>query len=812
MKSRPKIRFGVSGQSNPLKRPEQDKTHSPSRKGFSTDRTNESNDRGDRAKHRGKPAKGFADLSEKSWQKPEKKIWSREENREKANSSNPNNKNYSAYNRNSKRTNRASGPETLVTGSVKRHPDGYGFLIPDNSDLPDVYVGKGSMNGVMTNDKIEVQIQREGDRYRGELTRVVSRETKTVSGVIETRGPINGVIRDVSFAWGEDLKVTVPEGLKVKNGDWVTARILTYPEHMRGFQGEVEAVIGDLADAKNDNLRVLAAAGIPHVFTKETLREAELIPDHVTDADRAGRVDLRNKNFITIDGKTAKDFDDAIYIEKNRRGFKLWVAIADVSHYVRPGTAIDDDAYERGTSTYFPNFVSPMLPEALSNEICSLKPKVDRLALVCEMDIDFEGTTYASSFYEGVINSQSRVTYGEAQEIIDGGKIEKHAHVANDIRLASELAHILMDRRFRNGSLNLEVPETMIEIDESGVPVDIIRSERLFAHRLIEEMMLAANVATAQFLDSKRVPALYRIHDSPKPDAITILEGYLENFGYSKTLAGQNMQKKLTAALQEFAGKPEEIILNILTLRSMMQAKYSPENIGHFGLGFTHYAHFTSPIRRYPDLIIHRLVKSVVNTQGGYLKVSEEDLQAAGSMLSACEQRSVKAERQITSIKKARFVQKHLGEEFDGIISSVTKFGVFVLLRQFDVDGLVKVEELGHGLHFDEAQLRLTNRRTGMSYGIGDKIRIQIAATDIQSGKIDFVVATGEEGSHARLNLQKKKNQPAQKRGSSQDDRERVRETRFSRSSGKNKTESVRDGGRKDGRKNSRKNSRKNRK
>ncbi|MEK6555978.1 MAG: RNB domain-containing ribonuclease, partial [Bdellovibrionota bacterium] len=409
MKSRPKIRFGVSGQSNPLKRPEQNKNHSPARKAFSNKQNDEQND------ERKRPQKGLSNLSGKDWAKPEKKQWSREENRERSNSFNPNNRNFSrneppakANDRNfrsdrggrpdrNKRT--QSGDGRLVTGSVKRHPDGYGFLIPDDSDLPDIYVGKGSMIGVMTNDKIEVSVHKEGDRFRGELTRVVSRETKKVSGLIETRGPVNGVIHDVSFAWGEDLKVTIPAGMKVKNGDWVTVRIVTYPEHMRGFQGELESVIGDIADAKNDNIRVLAASGIPHVFTKETMREAEQIPDHVTEEDRVGRLDLRNKNFITIDGKTAKDFDDAIYIEKSRRGFKLWVAIADVSHYVRPGTAIDDDAYERGTSTYFPNFVSPMLPEALSNEICSLKPKVDRLALVCEMDIDYEGNTNASNFF-----------------------------------------------------------------------------------------------------------------------------------------------------------------------------------------------------------------------------------------------------------------------------------------------------------------------------------------------------------------------------------------------------------------------------
>ena len=784
MKQRSKIRFGVSGQSNPLKRPEQKKEHSPARKGFS------------------KPQKSLSTLSEREWQRPQK-----------SNAFQPRkNQSPTAAQSNAQQSSAHSASRTVV-GSIKRHPDGYGFLIPDDSNLPDVYVGKNSMAGVMTNDKIEVSIYRDGNRFRGELKKIISRETKSVSGFIEMRGPFNGVIRDQSHAWGDDLKVTIPSHLKVKNGDWVQVQIATYPDHMRGFHGELIAVIGDIHDAKNDNLRVLSSAGIPHIFTKETMQEASRIPDHVTDSDRHSRKDLTHKKFITIDGKTAKDFDDAIYVEKQgRKGFRLWVAIADVSHYVKPETAIDRDAYDRGTSTYFPGFVSPMLPEALSNEICSLKPKVDRLALTCEMEIDFQGNLQTFSFYEAVICSQSRVTYGEAQEIIEERAVEKHQHVAEENRLAAELSRALMQRRFANGSLNLEVPETVIEVDDSGLPVDIIRSERLFAHRLIEELMLVANIAAARFLDQNGVGALYRVHDSPKEDAIFTLEGYLEGFGYRKELSGRDLQKKLTEALQAFAGQPQEIILNILTLRSMMQAKYSPENIGHFGLGFSHYAHFTSPIRRYPDLIIHRLIKSIVIPQKGYRKIAQEDLETAGSILSACEQRSVKAERQIISIKKARFIEKYLGEEFEGLISSVTKFGVFVLLRQFDVDGLVKADELGERMEFDEDRLRLFDRRSGRAYEIGDRLKVQIAAVDIQSGRIDFVPATGEERGHGRQHLQEKKNSSSQKRGTPQNNRERVREARVSRSGRKDQAESARGTHGKNVRKGPRKNRRKDRK
>lgn len=692
------------------------------------------------------------------------------------------------------------GAGQRVKGFVKRHPDGYGFLIPDETGIPDIYVPKNIMDGVMTNDKIEVTAVREGDRLRGEALRILSRETKRVSGQIKKMGPAMGRLRDESLGWGSDLTVSIPPGQHVRDGDWVLVKVTSYPDSARGFHGELEAVIGDIEDALNDNLRVLGTSNIPFKFSERCLEEAERIPTEVTEEDCVGRKDLRHKHLVTIDGKTAKDFDDAIYVEKSSRGFRLYVAIADVSHYVKPGSAIDKDAFERGTSTYFPNFVAPMLPESLSNEMCSLKPNVDRLALTCEMEIDFQGELQDYKVYEAVICSHARVTYGEAQEIIDGHVPEKLRHVAKDIKLASELAHILMKRRYRNGSLNLEIPETTIELGEDGVPTDILRAERLFAHRLIEELMLAANVSVALFLDEHKMPALYRIHEEPKADAIATLERYLDNFGYGKRLQGANLQKKITAALQEFSGTPQETILNILALRSMAQARYSPENVGHFGLGFSHYVHFTSPIRRYPDLIIHRQVKAVLlGHRRGYHPIPYDDLETAGAMLSACEQRSVKAERQIHAIKKARFMQKHLGEELDGVVSSVTKFGLFVLLRKYDVDGLVRIEDLGDDRWiYDDESMTLVAKRSGQRYEIGAEVRVQVVAADIQNGRIDFILATGDE----EMDVASKKGQSIQERRPAKNNRERVREARVSRSSRKNKTQQVR---------RSRKNTRKNR-
>ena len=626
-------------------------------------------------------------------------------------------------------------------GIVKRHPDGFGFFIPDNIDSPDVYIPRESMKGIMANDRVRVSVEPErgGDRFRGEILEVLKRAVTRVIGQYHESNPGRGIIFDKNTGWGEDLRVSVPPGIAIKRGELVVVQIEDYPGSVRGFSGRVLTVIGDAADPLNDSIRMLHTHNIPHVFSKETLKEAASLPSEVTEKDMAGRRDLRKLPIITIDGKTAKDFDDAIFTEKTARGFHLIVAIADVSHYVKEGSAIDKDAYERGTSTYFPNFVSPMLPEALSNELCSLKPKVPRLALVADMQFDFQGQLIESEFYEGVIQSQARVTYGEAQQVIEGNTPPEFKHVEANIKLSADFAKILMAKRFREGSLDLELPETEILVDDTGNAVDVLQSERLFAHRLIEEMMLMANVAVAKFFKEHDMPAIYRVHEEPRQEAMQNFANFLKAFGFKEKLSGGQLQRKISKALDQFRDHPKSHILSMLALRSLMQAKYSPDNIGHFGLGFADYTHFTSPIRRYPDLIVHRLVKAKLYEKKGYRMMSEEDLATAGTMLSACEQRSVKAERQIKSIKKARLMQAHIGEEFDGLISSVTKFGLFVLLRQFDVDGLIRLEELGGDRYeFDEEKLCLVGR--DHVFEIGDPLRIQVAKVDVEMGQIDFTL------------------------------------------------------------------------
>ncbi|MGE5086839.1 MAG: ribonuclease R [Bacillota bacterium] len=632
----------------------------------------------------------------------------------------------------------------LLTGTIKRHPDGFGFFIADDKEQPDVYIPRHSMEGVMTNDKVSVEIYPEkgGERFRGEIIKVLQRGTKTFVGRFYKLNDKFGILRDEGKGWGQDLKIKIEDSQGAKDKELVAAEVISYPEDGKPFTGKVSSVIGDALDPLTDIKRVILSNNIPQDFSAATLEEAKRFKEVPDERDYKGRKDLRDIDLITIDGSTAKDFDDAVYVEMNNEGFLLYVAIADVSHYVQIGTAIDRDAYERGTSVYFPNFVVPMLPEVLSNGLCSLNPHVPRLCMVSEMQFNFTGEMIRSDFYEAVMESNAPVTYGEAQEVIDGNGAEKFNHVKDNILRLADLAKVLMAKRFKEGSLDLEIPETELVIDGAGVPIDIQKSERLFAHRLIEEMMLAANVAVAKFLHGRNVPALYRIHEPPNEQAIRLLEKYMATFGGKTKLGQGKLQKRLTKALEEFENRPEAQILNILTLRSMSQAKYSPNNVGHFGLGFEDYTHFTSPIRRYPDLIVHRLLKTQVVKSNQYRLMSEDDLATAGTILSAAEQRSTKAERQIHSIKKARFMEKFIGQEFDGMISSVAKFGVFVLLREYDIDGLVRLDDLGHDrFEFDEENLRLVAKRSGMAFSIGDNIRIQVAAADPELGQINFVKA-----------------------------------------------------------------------
>ncbi len=683
-----------------------------------------------------------------------------------------------------------------ISGLIKRHPDGFGFLIPDDPDHPDVYISKHNMIGIMSNDRVSIDVfpSKKGDRFFGEIDQIIARSSSRIVGMFKRLNDHEGIVVDSSKSWGCDLKIFNENSMGAKDGEIVAAEITSYPTAHGDFFGKVIQIVGDAEDALNDIHKVILGSEIPNQFSKRAIEQAEAFGSEVAEIDKKDRVDLRDKMLITIDGVTAKDFDDAICVETEGKGFRLWVAIADVSHYVKQDTILDDEAYERGNSTYLPNFVVPMLPENLSNGLCSLNPHVDRLCMVCEMLIDYQGDVIEKDFYEGVMQSKARVTYGEAQEVIDGNVPEEISHVKDYILRAADLAKLLMAKRFKEGSLDLEIPETEVLVNSDGEPVDITRSERIFSHRLIEELMLIANVTVAKIFSEAELPSVFRVHESPDEEDVSVLQKFLISFGAQKKMAGGKLQKKITKALQEFSGKPEAQVLNILTLRAMSQAKYSSENSGHFGLGFDHYTHFTSPIRRYPDLIVHRQLKSLKYKEYESQRWDESRLSAAGTMLSATEQRSVKAERQVIAIKKARFMYKHVGETYEGMISSVAKFGVFVLLRNFDVDGLIRIDDLGNDrFEFEEDNLQLVGKRSGRRFKIGDPVEVVVSAVSIDEGRIDFLLAGDSKDSEASEEVKdgdsrkfKADRKNSKKRGKAKNNRGGVRKVRVSRRRSKN--------------------------
>lgn len=677
-----------------------------------------------------------------------------------------------------------------VSGRVKRNPDGFGFLIPDDTDFVDVYLPRSTMAGIMTDDRVEVTVHMERDgRYSGEILKILARAISVVVGRYQksdSKG--NGYIVDESKGWGLDLFIPQNLSKSAQSGELVAAKIIDYPGSDFGFRGQIVEILGTHGDPLLDTKQALYSHHVPIDFSPEALKIANALPNEVAEGDFKDRRDLRDKFFVTIDGATARDFDDAVYTEKTSNGFRVFVAIADVSHYVREGSALDRDAYERGTSVYFPDMVVPMLPEKLSNGLCSLNPHVNRLALVAEVDLNFTGEIVGSRFYEAVFKSHHRLIYGEVEDMINGYKNEKYLDAIPHLNLMTDIAKILMKKRFHEGSLDLEIPESQVLVDASGVPTDVVRGERLFAHRLIEELMLLANVAVARFISESQMPALYRIHDEPFEDALKNLEIMAHNWGLRLRFGKGMVQKNLMKLLEHVKDKPEENILSILILRSMKQAQYSFENRGHFGLAFNHYTHFTSPIRRYPDMVVHRVLKALIKNQKG--PYTSERAASMGVFLSACEQRANKATRELISVKKCRFMQRHIDETLDGMVTAIVKFGIFVQLRAYDIDGLVKIDTLkGDRFSFDEEKQRLVGRYTGTLVSLGDPVKVKVLRADPEAGEIDFEWvdqkhAATDNGPTNRPNIQE--------RGATATDRGGVRQTRFSQHRGKGEARSFR--------------------
>ncbi len=646
----------------------------------------------------------------------------------------------------------------LETGIFQAHPSGYGFVLPEKKGKPDVYIAQRSRLDAMDGDKVMVRIspavgrkKTEGKR-EGVIVRILERAHTRVVGTYElseSRSATHGFVTSSNPRITQDVFISRENSLNAKPGDIVSVELITYPLRGRPPEGRIIRVIGRPGQQGIDSEVIIEQYELPTQFSPGALREADGIPQQVTASLRKGRRDLRDLPTVTIDGEKARDFDDAVSIEKIRTGYRLWVHIADVASYVTEGSYLDEDAYQRGTSVYLPDRAIPMLPTPLSNGICSLNPQVDRLTLTCEMDIAPDGGILRYDIYESVINSNERMTYTAVREILvdqDPVQRKRYAKLLREFELMAELMDILRTKRTKRGSIDFDLPEPEIVLDLQGRMTDIIRAERNMAHQIIEEFMLAANESVAAHIEEKEAPFIYRIHEEPAEEKLTDLIEFLATLGITLPAVKKLKPLHLQKALARAKGTPEETLINTVLLRTMKQARYSAENVGHFGLAAETYTHFTSPIRRYPDLIVHRILKADLRGQlrdEAYLARLEESLPEAAAHCSLRERTAMEAERDVVALLKLEFMQDKLGEVFDGIITGVTQFGFFVQLRELFVEGLVHISMLtGDYYHYVEKLHCLRGERKKCVYRIGDSVRVRVDRVDVVRKRIDFSIAT----------------------------------------------------------------------
>jgi ribonuclease R len=637
----------------------------------------------------------------------------------------------------------------LVTGTVQGHPDGFGFLVPDDGGA-DLFLRPSEMHKVLHGDRATARrtgVDRRG-RAEGEIVDVLGRAQRRVVGRLhEERGIAFVVAEDRRI--NQDLLVPRDEVASAKPGDVVVVEIIEQPS--RGFEAiaRVVEVLGRYADPGMEIEIALRKHDLPYTFSQPAMDQASRLPREVSERDRAGRLDLTELPLVTIDGENARDFDDAVWCERRGSGFRLIVAIADVSHYVKDGDALDRDARERATSVYFPRRVIPMLPEALSNELCSLKPDVDRLCMACDIDVAADGAIAKYRFYKAVMHSRARLTYTQVWRALSDPK-----HAPRETRAVLPqlddlyaLFHVLRSAREARGAIDFDSVETELVFDVQGKIVRIVPVVRNDAHRLIEECMLAANVCTAEYLARHRHPTLYRVHEGPTPEKLAALRDFLASSALSLGGGDAPSATDYAKLLLRIRDRPDYALLQTVLLRSMQQARYRPDNVGHFGLSYEAYAHFTSPIRRYPDLLVHRAVKAVLARREYRPKgMSWAEL---GVHCSMAERRADDATRDVESWLKCYFMQDKLGESFEGTISGVTSFGLFVTLDGFAIDGLVHVTELGRDyFHFDAARHALIGERGGRVFQLAGRLRVRVARVDLEATKIDFALAD-DDGSAA---------------------------------------------------------------
>ena len=638
----------------------------------------------------------------------------------------------------------------LIAGTVQGHPDGFGFLVPDDKTKhpEDMFLGPREMAQVMHGDRAMVRmagLDRKG-RPEGKVVEVLERSTKTLVGRI-VRGTGVTIVAAEDKRINQDILIPYHLDMGAKPGQVVMVELTEQPSSHAHPMGKVVQILGNYADSGMEIEIALRKHKLPHEFSPAAINQAERIPKLVQADDYKDRIDLREMPLITIDGETARDFDDAVYAESLNAenpnlGWRLVVAIADVSFYVKPDDALDKEAFERGNSVYFPRRVIPMLPEALSNGLCSLNPDVERLCMVCDMQVDAAGIVQKYQFYPSVMRSKARMTYTKVADMLqnpDGETAKEYSHVMPHAQNLYSLFKLMLAQREKRGAIEFESTETMMIFDDNGKIERIVPTGRNDAHKIIEECMLAANVCAADFLHKNEHAALYRIHEGPTPEKLEALRTFMAEVGFGVTGGDKPHAKDYGKLMNLIKQRPDAQLLQTVLLRSMQQAVYSPDNVGHFGLAYEAYAHFTSPIRRYPDLLIHRAIKAVLKGE----KYKAQDWNVLGVHCSMTERRADDATRDVTNWLKCYYMQDKIGEVYEGTVAGVTSFGLFVALDGVYVEGLVHVTELGNDyFNYDKARHEMLGERTGARYRLGDRLTVKVARVDLETSKIDFTLVT----------------------------------------------------------------------
>ncbi len=628
----------------------------------------------------------------------------------------------------------------LITGRLKLHPDGYGVVEPEEPKKPVIHVAPSRLKGALDGDKVVVRIETpHRKRPEGTVIRILERARKYIVGFFY-RG------RRVSTVIPEDERLPFeilipPEATKgAEDGEMVVAEITDFSPGRRIPEGRIIEVLGDPEELSTQIKAVIFKYELPYRFSRAVKEELKELPDEVRPEDLEGREDLRKLPFVTIDGETAKDFDDAVYVRKLPKGWRLYVAIADVAHYVPKGSALDKEAYARGTSVYFPGTVVPMFPEKLSNHLCSLNPYVDRLALVVIIDFDREGNRRKARFCEAVIKSHERLTYNLVKAIVvdrDPKQRKKYRRLLTPLENAATLCKLLREKRLARGSIDFDLPEPEVILDAQGQPEEIVRRERHFAHFIIEEFMIAANEAVAEFLTEKGYPILYRVHEAPDLEKLKEFVDFAASLGLYLKLPRQPEPSWFQMVIDLVEDKPYAYLVNTILLRCLKQAKYSPDNIGHFGLASECYCHFTSPIRRYPDLVVHRALKAALHGRKPPYRL--EQLEEAGKHLSERERVAMEAEREALDRVRVMLMKEHIGEVFEGVISGVTAFGFFVELFEIYASGVVRLVDLSDDYYIlDEKHHRLIGRHTGKVFQVGDLVKVRVKDVNVARRHITF--------------------------------------------------------------------------